>query len=84
MSEIESEVKTILTGTVMPEIESEVKTFIIDYVCDECKVGTLSQTGIVLTCQPPLFEHHCSYCGKRFNLVKRYPDIQYKKVKQNG
>ena len=60
----------------MSERKKEMRVFKIDYVCDECGVGTMSPFGNEMLSRPPQMDHVCSHCGaiKRFR-APYYPRI---------
>lgn len=45
----------------------------IEYICDSCKVGEMKPTGIMLTCEPPLYQHKCTNCGEINSFRNNYP-----------
>lgn len=69
----------------MSEIESDVRTVLVDYICDEencggCVVKDSSKPMLVMS-DPPEIPHRCMNCGKEYmfaNIV--YPTVKYKRV----
>ena len=58
----------------MPEIrKTEAQT--MDERCPICQKGWMRPTGIVLTSEPPMFEHSCVSCGNKQNYYVKYPYI---------
>jgi hypothetical protein len=58
----------------MPEIrDMNVKQ--ADERCPVCGNGWMRPTGIVLTSQPPHFEHKCNACDYKQNYTVRYPYV---------
>lgn len=69
-------------GAVMCESMKEVKTYYVDYICDECKTGSMVPTGMVYPINPPLFVHKCNSCGHEMEFSnKKYPCIKYEEVR---
>jgi hypothetical protein len=67
------------------EIEKEVKTFYVQYQCDECKEGSMVQTGTEKACYPPLVEHRCNECRHiEWFRNKRYPMIKHKEIEEDA
>jgi hypothetical protein len=62
----------------MPQIEQLVRTYEANYICDECKIGTMVSTGFCFTTNPPEYPHDCSHCHKRVNFLVKYPTIIHK------
>ena len=59
--------------------KSELKTYSLEAFCD-CG-GSLIRQPIVLACSPPLFPHKCDKCQNVENLDRRYPDIEYERIR---
>lgn len=65
----------------MPEQRCEVTTYAVDYICDQCNKGMLEPSdNIMLTCDPPLFNHKCNNCGLTRTFNERYPKIIHERV----
>ena len=58
----------------MPEVR-QIQTSQVDEKCPVCQQGYMRPTGIILTSQPPLFEHKCTNCNYKQNYTVRYPYI---------
>lgn len=61
----------------MAEEHSRVYTYKKTYACDHCRFGEMKSTNIMLTTNPPKFEHKCTNCGTVENLWQQYPLIYY-------
>lgn len=61
------------------EKKIKVDTYIINFMCEKCKVGSMVSSGIILTSDPPKYEHRCNKCGIKENYDIRYPDIRYER-----
>lgn len=56
----------------MPEIR-KVSTNVVDEKCQNCGQGWMRPNGIVLTTNPPQFQHTCTNCGHKQNYTVKYP-----------
>jgi hypothetical protein len=45
----------------------------MDEKCPMCNKGWMRPTGIVVTGEPPQFEHACNNCGWKNTYPVRYP-----------
>jgi hypothetical protein len=64
----------------VPTREFQLENIGIDYVCDACGEGTMERFGpIVLTSNPPLFEHKCNKCGASQFFNMTYPATGYRR-----
>lgn len=45
----------------------------VEYLCDSCKIGKMLPTNIVLACEPPLYQHKCTYCEEIKSFLYVYP-----------
>ena len=63
----------------MAEQKKEVKTYIVDYICDECGVGKMRNSGMSHVTHPKQYPHSCTNCyyQKTFNCV--YPRTEISK-----
>jgi hypothetical protein len=62
----------------MPEERKPVNVRTVYYICDSCKVGTLSsKNNTCLLTYPPQYRHVCSNCKAEYTLYKRYPYMEY-------
>lgn len=54
-----------------------IQTYAKIRICDNCKVGEMKPTNsnIMLTCNPPKFEHTCSVCETKDYYTEKYPNI---------
>ena len=64
----------------MSERTYEVRTVGMDYICDDCNVGVMEQTGVMLLTDPVQWPHKCNNCGKTKNLWQKYPDVRWKRI----
>jgi hypothetical protein len=62
------------------EVRTEVKQFIVEWVCEECKLGNMVPTGQANLVQPPMFEHVCQKCKAKKFFAKRYPGMVVQKL----
>lgn len=63
----------------MPKINKEIiitNSEEIDYKCDNCNIGYMRQTGIMLPSCPPKYPHKCTFCNDVQNLDQIYPKVQ--------
>lgn len=61
----------------MAELKQKVKTYMVEYVCDECEVGTMSPEGVALLSMPAKYPHICDHCRAKKILDKKYPYMEY-------
>lgn len=45
----------------------------VKYICDECNIGEMKPTGIMVPMIPPLYGHMCTFCTHQRNLKHIYP-----------
>ncbi len=64
----------------MPEIRSNARIIYLSYLCDKCKTGYLESSGMVLTCNPPKYEHICSHCKEKTIIDIKYNSFYFEKV----
>ena len=57
----------------MSIIQKRMVPVLIDFQCDECKVGFYRPTGTVKTSYPPQYPHICNHCKHE----RRFVDIQF-------
>lgn len=63
----------------MGEKTFEVVPVGVDYICDECKQGTMVFTKFhadSLRGSAP-FEHTCNQCGHKCDLVEKFPTVRF-------
>lgn len=65
----------------MGERVYEVKTVGVDCICDDCNIGTMEQTSVMLPSYPPQWPHKCNNCGVIKNLWDKYPAIRWERVR---
>lgn len=68
----------------MPETRRPVRPVLVEYTCDECESGTLNATDIVLSTQPPQYQHQCNGCKELFNMPSKFPKIEYEAWVEDG
>lgn len=63
----------------MPERRKPVNMQTVYYLCDNCKIGSLRESGkgICLLTQPPQYRHTCTNCRSEYTLNKLYPYVEY-------
>lgn len=62
------------------EQEIEVRTYVVEYVCDECKIGKMEFTGRRGMSNPPRNYHICNNCKAEKSFYgKTYPHTITKK-----
>lgn len=61
----------------MAELKQRVKTYLVEYVCDECEVGTMLPEGMALLSMPVKYPHVCNHCRAKKILDKKYPCTEY-------
>ena len=69
-------------GFIMTEKKVPCKAYIKRAMCEcggEMKYDTVS--NIMLATSPPQYPHVCEICGKRENLLKVYPSVEYEEKK---
>ncbi len=64
----------------MPEKLYPVQVVGVGYVCDECKIGMMQSTGLMLTCYPPMYRHKCDQCGTHVDLRETYPCTRFELI----
>ena len=65
----------------MPEQTHKVETYRIEYICDECRVGVMEQTGLMKPSIPPFVEHRCPICeATQWFRNKCYPITTYEYI----
>lgn len=64
----------------MSERIYEARTVIVDYICDDCNIGVMEQTGVMLPTDPPKWPHKCNHCGKTDVFWQKYPAIRYERI----
>ncbi len=58
----------------MPEIRN-IEKQAMDEKCPVCQKGWMRPTGIVITAEPPQFEHKCTSCSYKQNYYVQYPYV---------
>lgn len=56
----------------------EVQTILTNYHCDDCDDRITYEDGRMLLGNPPLFEHQCTGCKRKYTFYHKYPIISYK------
>ena len=64
----------------MSEIDTEVKTTKVDYRCEECDIGYMIPTGVMLTSSPPQYPHECDVCSNKMTSYIKYPYLRYDEI----
>ena len=64
----------------MSEIKRKVEAYHIDMRCDKCNMGYMRVTGKIMTVNPTLYEHECTYCGCTAWYNRTYPTTENKMV----
>lgn len=59
------------------EVVKRVKPLKHFMLCDECQIGQMLPTNMVLTSYPEQYQHVCDKCGHIETYYKRYPYIEY-------
>lgn len=59
------------------EVVKRVKPLKHFMLCDECQIGQMLPTGVVLTSYPEQYQHKCNKCGCVKTYNKQYPFIEY-------
>lgn len=59
------------------EVVKRVKPLKHFILCDECQIGQMLPTGVVLTSYPEQYQHKCDKCGHVEVFYKCYPVIDY-------
>lgn len=64
----------------MAEKRTPVSLVRVDLECEACEEGTMKRTGVMLTSNPPQYEHACDKCGTKLNSVVGYPHYSYEEI----
>lgn len=64
----------------MAEVKTQVKTYEVQYVCDVCKDGYMEPNGIMLTSNPPKYQHSCQNCNHSVSFRVQYPRMVYEPI----
>ena len=57
----------------MAEKVCDAKLIMVFQFCDKCEEGKMIPTGIVVSTNPPQYEHQCELCGNRSYYSTTYP-----------
>lgn len=60
----------------MAETFKEQKTFRVEMECDDCGVGKMLPTDIVLLSSPAQYQHKCDECSYIANYYDTYPYVK--------
>lgn len=67
----------------MPEVKKEVKTYMVTYTCDECEIGNMKFTGIMLASNPGQYVHECDQCGNTMRVRSfSYPRTVHEEISE--
>lgn len=65
----------------MPEREFSMVPVGVEYVCDNCQVGTMEPHGKVSYLTDPIqFPHKCASCGHVRAFAERYPNVRWRRA----
>jgi hypothetical protein len=57
----------------------------VEYICDECGVGSMERYGEVAWLTNPVqYPHRCSNCGSTEALSECYPLVRHLRVEQDN
>ena len=63
------------------ETETEMRIIMVDMFCSNCNTGFMERSNnIMLTSNPPQYEHICRLCGYKEVYTKVYPYMKYVKA----
>ena len=59
----------------MGEVKKQLFPVDVKYICDDCGIGEMNSTGVMLPVDPPIYEHECNNCKTVKNFKTIYPAI---------